>query len=319
MRRAGSDIVRHMQDLSSSGHDTVRKIAWQDSVWFADIDDTLIDTMSASIPGSEGIRTVFTPHCGQEKAAEIQSYFNAIFKLMLDGYRTQREEDWQRIEGGRQAFEELLSNVESCQSQVKQEFGHVKKWSREVFIKLAAEKARIQVSPELVYEAADAYWLTLTEHIEIFPDAQQLTDTISEHGRPLYLVTSSDARLTMLPNGQFIYDPAYSEALKRQRIELLRAKGLAFNTVSIGDPEDKPHLDFFTKAVRIAQVDLGHPIDCSKAIMLGDSFTGDLQTPKEQLGFGLVVLRESGKNTTEVDGVNQLTVGSLQELANFLQ
>lgn len=37
-------------------------ISWKDSIWFSDVDDTLIDTMGASIPGSEGIRDVFERH-----------------------------------------------------------------------------------------------------------------------------------------------------------------------------------------------------------------------------------------------------------------
>ena len=51
--------------------------------------------------------------------------------------------------------------------------------------------------------------------------------------------------------------------------------------------------------------------------MLGDSFAGDLQTPKEKLGFGLVVLREGSRDTTLVKD-SQLAVGSLGEVVRFL-
>ncbi len=297
---------------------TVTKIAWEDSIWFSDIDDTLIDTAGTSTSASEGIKIVLAPHCGETKAQEVQSNFNAAFNLMVQGYRVRSQKDWQNIDGGKKAFDDQLNDVESRQLQIKKDYGHAKKWSREIFIKLAAEKANIEITPDLVHEAADAYWLTLTQKVKIFPDAKQLSDVISKHQRPLYLVTSSDARLKMLPSGQFIYGPEYSEALKRQRIELLRNRGLQFNMVSIGDPEDKPHLDFFTKAIRIAEAELGHSVDLSKAIMLGDSFDGDLQTPKQKLGFGLVVLRENKRTKTKVNDNHQLSVGNLLEITNYL-
>jgi hypothetical protein len=293
------------------------RIAWKDSIWFADIDDTLIDTEGASLLASEGVRQVFIPHCGEDKATEIKINFNAVFKLVVQGYRVRHVRDWQNVDGGKQAFDEVMNVMTALQLQVQKEYGHIKKWSREIYARIAAEKAGVSVTSELIQAAGDAYWITLTEQVTIFPDALRLTNTIAEHGRPLYLVTSSDARLIMQPDGQFTYDPAYSEALKRSRIELLRSRGLRFNTVSIGDPEDKPHVDFFMKPIKVAEAELGHPIDYASAIMLGDSFGGDLQTPKEQLGFGLVVLRERN-HTLQVDDEHQLTVGNLGDVAQFL-
>jgi len=296
----------------------VTKIPWSESVWFSDIDDTLIDTQAASVPGSEGVRLALAGHYGDKKAGDIQAGLNAAFELMVAGYRVRHQSDWQNVPGGEPAFDELMDYVTSVQTQVQAGYGHIKKWSREIFIKLAADKAGVEITPELVHEATDAYWMTLTKHVKIFPDAMRLAATIASHGRPLYLVTSSDGRLKMQADGQFVYEPAYSEALKRQRIELLRARGLRFNTISIGDPEDKPHPDFFTKAVRLAETDLGHSVDCSKAVMMGDSFGGDLQVPKEQLGFGLVVLREYGRNQLDVIDAHQITVGDVHEAAQFL-
>lgn len=292
-------------------------MTWQESIWFSDVDDTLIDTAGTSTTASNGIRTVFEPTFGAEKASEVQGRFNDLFALMMASYRVKNDEDWTRVPGGQEALHELISYFESSQKQVTAEYGHYKKWSREVFIKCAADDAGISVTPELVHEAADAYWLTLTEQTEVFSDALRLSSVIAEHQRPLFLVTSSDARLKMQSDGQFIYDPAYSEALKRQRIELLRDKGLRFNAMSIGDPEDKPHLDFFNKALRVAGEELGIDIEPSHAIMLGDSFGGDLQTPKERLGFGLVVLREKTKTTTEVNDSHQLSLGDLREVEKF--
>jgi FMN phosphatase YigB (HAD superfamily) len=134
----------------------------------------------------------------------------------------------------------------------------------------------------------------------------------------LFMVTSSDARLKMQPDGQFIYDPEFSEALKRKRIELLKGKGLKFDAISIGDPEDKPHPDFFNKALRVAEAEIGAPVDTRNAIMLGDSYGGDLQTPKEILGFGMVVLRENGKPSVQINDASQVSLGALTEAERFL-
>ena len=288
-------------------------LSWQDSIWFSDVDDTLIDTAGTSTSASDGIKIIFETHFGADKASEVQKNFNDLFALMMAGYRVQND-DWARVRGGRKAFDSLLEYVESCQQQVVRTHGHFKKWSREIFIKRASEQANLVVTPELVHEAADAYWLTLTKRTVIFPDAIKLSDTIAARHRPLFLVTSSDARLKMQPDGQFVYDPAYSEALKRQRMELLRERGLRFNAVSIGDPEDKPHPDFFAKAIRLAEADLGITFEPSHAIMLGDSFGGDLQTPKDKLGFGLVVLREKGRKEVRHDDDHQVTLGDLNEV-----
>src|SRR5882762_9753586 len=122
---------------------TTNKISWDESVWFSDIDDTLIDTATASVPGSEGIRRALASHCGPEKAAEIQDTFNAFFQLMMSGYRVRRNEDWAAVEGGRQAFDSLLAAVSAAQKQVMADYGHIKKWSREIFIKLAADQAGV--------------------------------------------------------------------------------------------------------------------------------------------------------------------------------
>lgn len=293
-------------------------IKWSKSVWFFDIDDTLIDTAGITISASEGIKKVFSAKYNQEQAEQVQKNFNNIFQLMMSGYRVQVEDDWQKVPGGRESFDILIQNIENSQVRVKQKYGAIKKWSREVFVKLAAGQTGLKVTPEQVHEAADAYWLTLTEQTKVYPHALELIKEIRRHNRPIYLITSSDGRLKMDDEGQFDYDPPYSEALKRQRIELLREKGVIFNALSIGDPEDKPHLDFFEKGIKIAEQDLGEEVDIRNAIMIGDSFGGDLQTPKEKMGFGLVVLFKKGLDKTQVVDEHQIITGKLSDITNYL-
>jgi len=293
---------------------TIKKIAWNESIWFSDVDDTLISTAALTFEGSVGIREVFAKRFGHEIAAKIQNNFNYIFNAMMAGHQLHAEEDSDR----QKAYEAILAKIETYQSEIKAQFGGIRKWSREVFIKIACDQEDLSVDPETIYEAADYYWLRLSEKTELLPGVLELIAEIKKHNRPLFLVTGSDARLKLKENGKFVYNPEYSESFKRQRIQLLREKGLEFNTVSIGDPEDKPHLDFFQKGVRAAEAHVEHSIDLSKAIMIGDSYAADMQVPKEKMGFGLVVLYKPGTETTVVDE-HYLSAGNISEITKFLE
>lgn len=297
----------------------VNRIPWSKSVWFFDIDDTIINTAGTSSIASNGIKKVFEAHSTSEIASQVQNNFNQLFELMLAGHRITTEEDWQKVPGGKSSFDNLAEEIEAAQKRVKAKYGSVKKWSREVFIKLAADKVGVRVTPEIIHEAADAYWLTLTEQTTVFPQVLDLLQEIKQHNRPVYLITSSDARLKMDEEGQFDYDPTYSESLKRERIELLRAKGVNFNVVSIGDPDDKPHRDFFDKGIRKAEEDLGKPLEPENSLMFGDSFSGDLQTPKEQMGFGLVVLFKKNKKETEVIDNQQINTDNISSVLQYIE
>jgi len=291
----------------------VQKISWNESVWFSDIDDTLISTAALTQEGSVGIREVFTKHFGDEIAAKIQNNFNTIFNLLMVGHQMHSQENSDK----QKDYDAILAKVQAYQIEIKSQFGSIRKWSREVFIKIACDQEGLAVDPETIYEAADYYWLRLSEKTVLLPGVLELFAQIKKHNRPLFLITGSDARLKLKANGQFVYDPAYSESFKRQRVQLLREKGLEFNTVSIGDPEDKPHLDFFQKGVKSAEENLDQPIDLSKAIMIGDSYAADMQVPKEQMGFGLVVLYKPGSETAVIDE-HYISTGNIAEITKYL-
>lgn len=293
-------------------------IKWSESVWFTDVDDTLIDTAGMTLEASRGIYDVFCVHYGDDKAAEVQENFNKLFGLMMAGYRVKSTEDWRAVPGGQAAFDNLVEYFTTCQSQVQSEYGHIKKWSREIFIKRSADLADLKITPEIVHNAATSYWEVLNDRVQIFPDSLRLAQRIARHQRPLFLVTSSDGRLKMQESGQFVYDPEYSEKMKRNRLERLSNRGIEFQAISIGDPEDKPHIDFFHKAVRTAEKILGYPVDMTKSIMIGDSYAGDLQTPKEQLKFGLLVLRDDQVEGLQVNDQRQVTTNNLDTIDSLI-
>lgn len=276
----------------------MKKINWEKSVWFFDVDDTLIDTAITSLDASGGIRDIFAKHYDIETGIKIQQEFNVMFQSMMEGYRIKSEFEWKNAKVKKEYFKQILSDIESRQLSVKEKYGAIKKWSREVLIKIASDKLGLKTTPKIIKEAANAYWDMLTEMTFIFSDALELINKIKENKRPIFLITSSDARLEMKEDGQFVYDPSHSEKLKMERMELLKERGIDYDLVSIGDPEDKPHLDFFEKGINLAEKYLGQKIEAKNSIMVGDSFAGDLETPLRKLNFGLAILRNA--NNTDI-------------------
>jgi hypothetical protein len=53
--------------------------------------------------------------------------------------------------------------------------------------------------------------------------------------------------------------------------------------------------------------------------MCGDSFVGDLQTPKEILGFGFVVLFQKERQNTVMIDEHQIDTNNLSEVSKFLE
>ena len=122
----------------------------------------------------------------------------------------------------------------------------------------------------------------------------------------------------MQNDGNFIYEPAYSEKLKSQRVEKMKEKGLNYTAYRIGDPEDKPHLDFFEKITNVAKADLGE-IDYKNCLMFGDSYSGDLETPRNKLGFGLVVYIDHEHNSVDEIDENYVITGNLEHFLRWFE
>ncbi len=101
--------------------------------------------------------------------------------------------------------------------------------------------------------------------------------------------------------------------MKRPRVEKMNERGLRFTSFTIGDPHDKPHVDFFEKIADVARKDLGS-IDYKNCIMVGDSYASDLETPHKQLGFGLVVHIDPDVDGVEIMDENHIATDSLNDL-----
>ncbi len=293
-------------------------IYWKDSIWFFDLDDTLINTAGAGLIASDGIYDFLSKEIGAQSTQKIRDRFIQLFDLLLLGYRVKSEEGWKQILGGKKSYDELLVKIKNTQPAVIKRYGHEKKWSREVLIKIAADDNNLNLSPTQVQNAANAYWNDLADKVELTRGAASLLRTIHQHNRPAYIITSSDGRLEMQKDGKFIYEPEYSEKLKSDRVEKMKEKGLIYSAYRIGDPEDKPHLDFFEKIINVANKDLGR-IDYKNCIMFGDSYSGDLETPRKSLHFGLVVHIDGQHDVVEELADDYIVAGDLEQFLKWFE
>ena len=297
----------------------MKKILWSKSIWFFDVDDTLINTAALTETASDGIGRVMADNFGEDIGKRVQREFIRLFNIAVAGYRVTDSEGWKSVPGGEEASKELHNKIDALQTETIERFGKAKKWSREIFIKIAVDNLGIAVSPQVILEAADSYWMTLADSCEVYPGALELLEKIYQHQRPIFLVTGSDARLTMSERGEFVYEPTISEALKRERIEILRSKGVNFSTVSIGDPLDKPHPEFYEKSIKAAKEQLGADLDLNNAIMIGDSYKGDLEVPKNHFNFGLVALFSSEQSGPKQVDDREIIVDQLADVATYLK
>jgi FMN phosphatase YigB (HAD superfamily) len=288
-----------------------RKINWSDAVFFFDVDDTLIETAKNSIIASQGIFNTLKKELGKEKAKSVTERFRYIFNTLANQHWANQDQDHSE-------YDSIIDEINKFQKPVVEKYGNIRKWSREVFLKIASDDLSIHLNPELIYESINNYWEMVSDNSTPIEGVLNLFKKIKSHNRPIYFVTGSDARLKMNSQELFDYDPKYSEQFKAKRINALKNKGLFFNALSIGDPEDKPHLDFFEKAVTIAEKDLGHKLDYKNSIMFGDSYVADLQIPREKMNFGLVVLFKKGQEKPIEEAESYISLGNIYSVTDYL-
>lgn len=293
-------------------------------VWFFDLDDTLISTMDVHKKACEGVYLTAVNYYQENIARQASDLFCHYFALLFDAYHLKNEDDWKNPNFNKQEYEELLTRMKLAQKNVLAKFHFIKKWSREVLIKLALEKTLTdfkiptnqELNKEIVYKSAEKYWNLTVEYMHVFDDAKKLLEKIKEVGEHIFIMTSSDGRLLMDNNYEFYYNPAYSERLKRERIEKMQDKGLIYDGLIIGDPQDKPSIEYFEKCIALAENYTKNKINNSDFIVVGDSYEGDLKIPLEQLHVSLAVLINRKIKTSHFIRNNYIECSNLMELVN---
>lgn len=286
-------------------------------VFLFDVNHTLINTAVYHTQALNKVNNYLKKHTDKQSAQYITNRFNEIFLLMVAGFLLRTDKEWEEIPGGRKSYENLVDIIASHQIKVKEKWGFIKKWSREVFIKIAADEIKVILSPEVIHETATVYWDTITHLTVPFKEARKLHAYLAKKSYPSYLLTSSDGRL-QIKKGFFSYNPAFSGNYKKKRMQTLKKKGLYFRDIIVGDPFDKPLPDYYKHAIEIVQKDLRKKINKEDFVIVGNSFEDDLETPNVILGFGHGFLIKKGypvKKTHE----NIFEIGNLLEIISIMK
>jgi len=289
----------------------------KNKIFLFDVNHTLINTALYHTKALSVVESQLIKYTDKESASYITKRFDEIFLLMVAGFLFRTEEEWKSVDGGKESYIKLIDLITKHQKEIKREWGFIKKWSREVFIKIASDEIYVHLNPDEIFEIGTAYWTTITNLTEPFAEGKKLLNYIHKKKYLIYLLTSSDGRL-MIKNGFFRYDPKISGDFKKNRMITLLAKGLKFQDIVVGDPEDKPLPSFYERAFKIIEKDTGRKMNLSSLVMVGNSFEDDLEIPVKIMGVGTGVLLEKGGKLKK-EGDNIYRTGNLLDIIKLLK
>lgn len=285
-------------------------------IFLFDVNHTLINTASYHTLTLPLIEEFLSKFIDKDAAVYITKRYNELFLLMVAGFLFSTEAEWKTVKGGEKSYQDLVTLISKHQVMVQKEWGFIKKWSREVLLKIAADETQVHLSADLITNTATLYWDTITVLTEPFDNARELFKFLHQKGYPIYLLTSSDGRLQIKDN-YFTYDASFSGNNKKTRIKTLKSKGLFFKGIIVGDPEDKPSLAFFKRAIKTIKTDLAKEIQSDSLVIVGNSYADDLAIPITALNFGKAFL--VNHEATEITGDKKFyTINNLLQIKDLL-
>lgn len=288
----------------------------KDYIFLFDVNHTLINTASYHTLALPLIEEFLSKFIDKDAAVYITKRFNELFLLMVAGFLYSTKTEWGSVKGGKKSYQDLITLISKHQVMVQKEWGFIKKWSREVLLKIAADEIRVHLSTDLITNTATLYWDTITVLSKPFDDACDLFKFLHQKGYPIYLLTSSDGRL-QIKDGHFTYDASFSGNYKQTRIQTLNSKGLFSKGIIVGDPEDKPSLTFFRRAVKTIETDLAKEIQSDSLVIVGNSYADDLAIPITALHFGKAILINYAATEIAHDK-NFYTINNLLQVKDLL-
>jgi len=292
--------------------------SYPDAVWLADVDDTLTDTARMHSAASRSIVDVLVPTIAVSHAQAISQRLDEIFQIMITFHQSASQTDCAQAPELRTLHDDFQRRISAYQAEIEEQWGVIRRFSREVLLKLAGEDCGVDLTSAHIDRCIDHYWAYIMKHADCFSDAVRLTETLERIGSPLYLITSSDGRMTLEDNGQFSYDPDFSRRDKAARMEHLRAKGIRYRKVFIGDPVDKPAPEFFRLAYAGIEHDLQRRLEPQKVIIVGDSYRSDLQTPVTERTAALGIHYRRGQDRVTHESDRIFSLGSLSVVSDLL-
>lgn len=255
-------------------------------IWLVDLDDTLVMTAQFDGVAARSAQEVFAQFLGDDLAAKLTESYLSKFRMLYRYHRfahPRRHIQTLARDPDDDALRALLDRVSNLQQSSPQTPGwRPRNFSREVLFQASAEDVAVTLPQGVLRVAADAYWGTVARQVPFAPGALEFGESVQSRGEKLYILTSSDGRMTQCSNGRLAYDVDLSVHTKEARLDALRGRGLAFERGFIGDPIDKPDPEFFRTALREIARSLGRGPDPSVTVMVGDSFKSDLATPLER-------------------------------------
>lgn len=289
-----------------------------DQIFLFDVNHTLINTAAYHADAVKAVERYLMKHIDTSAAKYISKRFDETFLLMVAGFLFRTDKEWSKVPGGKQSYLDLVDLISAHQVKVKEEWSFIKKWSREVFLKIAADEIKVHLPSEVIVNTATVYWDTITHLTQPFDEAKSILNYLTKKGYAVYLLSSSDGRL-QIKNGYFCYDHLISSSYKKGRMETLRKKGMNFRGIFVGDPEDKPLPEYYKRAVKEIEVDLKTTLKPSQLVMTGNSFEDDLETPMLLLEFGAGFLFDKGAKIKKESSPNTYRIGSLMQIKEILK
>lgn len=171
--------------------------------------------------------------------------------------------------------EEVVQLIEEASRRVENHEGSDIFWSRELWLYAAQGATGVTISAPVAVEAAESYWRAIGDSACLYEDAQEFfaSQWWKDSAWELVLVTSSDARLRVAPDGnRLVYDPRYSEQKKWGRIPVSLRQLSSHNGIFVGDPVGKPDPRFWSTVA----TNIGYDPKEDIAVMVGDSPAVDL-------------------------------------------
>lgn len=199
--------------------------------------------------------------------------FNGYFLLNWDASSQKQLSSWKDLA----KYERFLSRSKALFEDPEQS---PKQWSRKTWAILAGLDTDTNLTPKEVDQISELYWSEVANHTRLYDDANAFLSLLKQLKIPVFVMTGSDSIMEWVENGKLRYNPEHSAAYKLRRLEIVANR---VESIIIGDPFDKPHPNYFERLFEeIWKVD--DTIQKQEVLVIGDSFTADINYPLESLG-----------------------------------
>jgi FMN phosphatase YigB (HAD superfamily) len=272
-----------------------------------DVDDVLLTTQQAEPAAARALLVALSEHLDSKKA-------EAVHREFVGYWRTLQRQHWGCGNTVGDDYSVLQRRIAGWQRGVVEQGYEVKPWSRQALLACALASQQVVVSEGVIRDVTEAYWQEMARSVTVHPDASVALSRLQSVGCHFHLATDSDGFLSFDESkGTFVYDPGTSMQGKIRRLRALWRLGVNPRDVTVGDPIGKPKLEFSRRTIAEFSEKIGHDIDISRTVVVGDSLSRDIE-PFLRVGIatGVWLVRErSGAEAPRCPHSNVAVVDSL--------